>query len=263
MVNNKKFLLATAVLVLALSTLACGINSIAPTPTYPPTHVPPTLAPLPTAEPTLAPIFNSMDGLAGAWLDPDTTGTISTIIAVGDGYAVESVVNSERGGVNELTETNWSNGVLTWTYCVQDGACVTTKTISLNGDNLDTSWSNDQENSGYTTLVRTSSVPTTNTSDNPNENMIGRWLDPDTTGTVTTIFALDGGLAVDSVINPSRGGNELTTQDWQNGVLTWTYCIPDGNCITSVTVSISGDLLTTTWTDDRGYSGTTIMQRVP
>jgi len=63
------------------------------------------------------------------------------------------------------------------------------------------------------------------------------------------------------VINPERGGNELTKTNWSNGVLTWTYC--PGNCITSVTTGLRGDLLDTTWTDDRGYSGTTTFQRQP
>lgn len=94
-------------------------------------------------------------------------------------------------------------------------------------------------------------------------SMAGKWLDPDTSGTVTTITAQNGGYAVVSVINPERGGNELTKTTWSNGVLTWTYCIPGGNCITSVTVSVQAGSLDTTWTDDRGYSGTTTFQRQP
>jgi hypothetical protein len=93
------------------------------------------------------------------------------------------------------------------------------------------------------------------------KSMAGKWLDPDTSGTITTIVAQNGGFAVTSVSNPTRGGNELTETSWSNGVLTWTYCIPNGNCITSVTVSLNGDKLDTTWTDDRGYSGTTVFER--
>jgi hypothetical protein len=95
--------------------------------------------------------------------------------------------------------------------------------------------------------------------------MAGKWLDPDTSGTITTIAAQSGGYAVVSVINPDpdRGTNELTKSSWSNGVLTWTYCIPGGNCITSVTVSVNATSLDTTWTDDRGYSGTTTFQRQP
>jgi hypothetical protein len=93
--------------------------------------------------------------------------------------------------------------------------------------------------------------------------LAGRWNDPDTTGTVTTIVWQNGQYVVQSVINPSRGGNEVTESSWANGVLTWTYCVPNGNCITSKTVSVSGDSLDTTWEDDRGYSGTTTFERVP
>jgi len=93
--------------------------------------------------------------------------------------------------------------------------------------------------------------------------MAGKWLDPDTSGTITTIEAQGGGFAVVSVINPDRGGNELTQTNWSNGVLTWTYCIPNGNCITSVTTGLRGDLLDTTWTSDNGGSGTTTFERQP
>jgi hypothetical protein len=92
--------------------------------------------------------------------------------------------------------------------------------------------------------------------------MAGRWIDPGTMGTITTIIAQDGGFAVKSVINPARGGNELTATDWSNGVLTWTYCIPNANCITNVTVSLDGNNLNTTWTDDGGNSGQTTFLRL-
>jgi len=258
MKNQPKVWLIVAAAALALSGLACGINTVKPTPT----QVPP-IQILPATPPpaTIAPV-NDMSGLVGSWLDPDTTGAVTTIVAQGGGYAVESVINPERGG-NELTASNWSGGVLTWTYCVPDRACVTSETISLDGDNLNTRWTNDQGGSGNTTLTRT--IPL---SGNPQGNlgsyqdMIGSWLDPDTTGTVTKIFGLEGGLAVESVINPERGGNELTTQNWDGNVLTWTYCVPNGNCITSQTVSVNGDLLETTWYDDQGRSGSTTFERV-
>jgi hypothetical protein len=93
-------------------------------------------------------------------------------------------------------------------------------------------------------------------------SMAGRWIDPGTMGTITTIIAQDGGFAVESVINPSRGGNELTATKWSNGVLTWTYCIPSANCITNVTVSLEGNNLNTSWTDDSGNSGQTTFLRL-
>jgi hypothetical protein len=94
--------------------------------------------------------------------------------------------------------------------------------------------------------------------------MAGRWADPDTGGpTVTTIEWMVDSYIVTSVISPDRGGNEVTTWDWSNGVLTWTYCIPNGNCITSETTSVSGDSLYTNWSDDTGNSGQTTFYRVP
>jgi hypothetical protein len=96
----------------------------------------------------------------------------------------------------------------------------------------------------------------------PVQSMAGRWIDPGTMGTITTIMAQEGGFAVKSVINPTRGGNELTATNWSNGVLTWTYCIPNANCITNVTVSLDGNSLYTTWTDDSGNSGQTTFLRL-
>jgi hypothetical protein len=93
--------------------------------------------------------------------------------------------------------------------------------------------------------------------------LAGRWNDPQTQGTITTIIWTNGQYMVQSVINPSRGGNEVTKFSWSNNVLTWTYCVPDGNCITSVTVSVNGDSLDTVWTDDQGNSGQTTFNRVP
>ena len=111
-------------------------------------------------------------------------------------------------------------------------------------------------------------VPTSTAQPQPpatGSSMAGKWLDPDTSGTITTIVAQNSGYAVVSVINPGpdRGTNELTKTSWSNGVLTWTYCISGGNCITSVTVSVNSSTLDTTWTDDRGNSGTTAFQRQP
>ena len=100
-------------------------------------------------------------------------------------------------------------------------------------------------------------VPTPTAAPQPpaGASMAGKWLDPDTSGTITTIAAKSGGFEAVSVINPERGKNELPNLPWSNGVLTWTYCIPGGNCITSVTVSVNDSSLETTWTDDRGLLG--------
>ncbi len=69
--HNKKILYAFFVILLAGIILACGTTT-------------------PKAS------------MAGKWLDPDTSGTITTIEANGSGFAVGSVTNSDRG-VNQLT----------------------------------------------------------------------------------------------------------------------------------------------------------------
>lgn len=205
-----------------------------------------------------------MAGLAGSWLDPDT-GTVTTIVAQGDGYAVESVINPNRGG-NELTSTQWGDGILSWTYCVPGGACVTAETISVSGDSLYTNWSNDQGYSGSTTMQRVTSAPVgpATSGQEPSPSMAGKWQDPDAIGTDTTIAWQNGQYVVVSIINSSRGVNELTWSKYKNGVLSWEYC-PEGlHCITSSSISVTSDSLTANWYwTDGGNSGTTVYQRVP
>ncbi len=119
------------------------------------------------------------------------------------------------------------------------------------------------------TVPPATSAPVPANNQEPMPGLAGRWNDPDTitdttpTPTVTTIAWENGQYVVTSVINPSRGGNEVTNSSWSNGVLTWTYCVPNGYCITSVTVSLNGDKLDTTYTDDQGNSGTTTFERAP
>jgi hypothetical protein len=107
--HNKKLLYTFFVVLLAAVILACGTTT------------------------------TSAASMAGKWLDPDTSGTITTIAKQGSGYTVVSVMNPDRG-VNELTETNWSNGVLTWTYCPQDMHCIASKTVSVSSDTLTAEW---------------------------------------------------------------------------------------------------------------------------
>ncbi len=95
-------------------------------------------------------------------------------------------------------------------------------------------------------------------------SMAGRWLDPDTSGTITTIEARGDGFAVVSVMNPERGINELTDSSWDNGVLTWTYCPEGMHCIVSKTVSVTDKILTADWSwADGGNGGTTKFERQP
>jgi len=260
---NKKVWIAFTAFVLALVLIACSCNSIIPTAILPTATLPPPPTPVPftpvppTAmpSPTVAPL--PMAGLAGSWLDPDTTGTVTTIIALDGGYAADTVTNPNRGG-NELTETNWANGVLTWTYCVSGGACVTTQTVSISGDSLDTTWSNDQGLSGSTTLQR---VTSTTGGQEPIPGLAGYWLDTDTQ-VVHTIEWQNGQYVVISAIDATEGSYPITDQSWSNNTLTWTYKRPStGTSVTFVTVSVSGDILHTTWTNSLGDSGTWDLQR--
>ena len=96
-------------------------------------------------------------------------------------------------------------------------------------------------------------------------SMAGKWLDPDTSGTITTIEKQGSGYAVVSIMNPDRGVNELTETNWANGVLTWTYCPEEMHCIASKSVSVTADTLTAQWwwVDDTSTGGTTNFSRQP
>lgn len=96
----------------------------------------------------------SKASMAGQWLDPDTEGTVTTIEAQGDGFAVVSVMNPDRG-VNELMETSWDNGVLSWTYCPDGMHCIVSKTKSVSAKYLTADWSwADGGNGGTTRFER-------------------------------------------------------------------------------------------------------------
>jgi hypothetical protein len=92
--------------------------------------------------------------MEGKWLDPDTSGTYHVIVWKNNGYEVTQSTNPERGG-NELTSSTWNGTTLTWVYCVSgESPCITTETISVNGDELYTKWSSSNGGSGYTTMTR-------------------------------------------------------------------------------------------------------------
>jgi hypothetical protein len=136
MTTTRKFWLVLIAAILGMVVIACSCSSLTPKPTA---------APASSSE--------AIPGLAGKWLDPDTSGTYHVIEWKNNQYVVTETMNPNRGG-NEVTSSTWANGVLTWTYCVPNGACVTTKTVSVDGDNLNTTWTNDQGLSGTTILTR-------------------------------------------------------------------------------------------------------------
>lgn len=145
---RKKFWMVVVGSIAGLVIIACSCSNLIPTATprvatQPPVNVQPS-----GGEP--------MPGLVGAWIDPDSSGggTVSTIVWDGSEYKVVSVINTNRGP-NELTQTSWSNGVLTWEYCPQDMHCITQSTQSVNGDTLTVSWAwSDGGNSGTSDLQR-------------------------------------------------------------------------------------------------------------
>ncbi|MGB8213514.1 MAG: hypothetical protein WCE68_08135 [Anaerolineales bacterium] len=98
----------------------------------------------------------TMPGLAGKWIDPDSSGggTVSTIAWQNGTYVVTSVINTHRGP-NEVTKSSWSNNVLTWEYCPAGMHCITQNTVSLDGDKLTVNWAwSDGGNSGQSVLNR-------------------------------------------------------------------------------------------------------------
>jgi hypothetical protein len=168
---RRKFWLVLLGAVAGMVIIACSCSSFMPKPT--PTAAPvvteppvateaPTATETPTA--TEAPMATApatsqeaMPGLAGKWIDPDSTNgdTISTIEWANGGYVVTSVINVNRGG-DELKTSSWENGVLTWVYCpanMQD--CIKQTTVSLNGDTLTVDWVwSSGNNSGTSDLQR-------------------------------------------------------------------------------------------------------------
>ena len=110
---------------------------------------------------------SSSEGLAGMWLDSETN-DLHTIEQNGDGYRVSSVIEQcAEGAVPEKMEmksSEWENGVLSWSYFVPStGYSVFFKTLSLDGDNLETEWVNRDSTgvtrSGKETLTRFVGLP--------------------------------------------------------------------------------------------------------
>lgn len=109
----------------------------------------------------------SSEGLAGVWLDSETN-DLHAIERNGDGFRVSSVIEQcAEGAVPEKMEmksSEWENGVLSWSYFVPStGYSVFFKTVSLDGDNLETEWVNRDSagvtRSGKETLTRFVGLP--------------------------------------------------------------------------------------------------------
>ena len=213
-----------------------------------------------------------MPELEGSWLDTDTD-VVHTIEWQNGEYVVTSAIDPEEGSY-PVTYQSWSNNTLTWTYYrVSTDVSVTFETVSVNGDILSTNWTNSSGDSGTWDLERVSSPdPQTSSSSYGDQGtgqeaipgLAGNWLDPDTTGTITTIVWENGEYKITTISNPSRGVNELSWYTWENNVLSWEYCPENMHCITSQLVGVNGDSMTADWWwSDGGNGATTTYQRVP
>ena len=148
--TRKKFWLVLIGVILGMVIIACSCSAL--NPILQPTSKP--AQPVKTVQSSGS--QEAMPGLAGSWIDPDSSGggTVSTIEWLNGEYVVTSVVNTGRGP-NEVTNSSWSNGVLTWEYCPEGMHCITQSTVSLNGDVLTVDWSwSDGGNSGTSLLQR-------------------------------------------------------------------------------------------------------------
>ncbi len=129
---TKKLLLTVFCAVLVFAIIACSCSSLIPTGGGSTTE--------------------AIPGLAGKWQDPETK-DVHTIVWQNNGYVVTSTISPD--GTNyPVTSQSWSNNVLTWTYSVPGGAKVSFTVVSVSGDSLSTTWSNDQNSSGTETLSR-------------------------------------------------------------------------------------------------------------
>ena len=98
----------------------------------------------------------SIPGLAGSWLDSDTS-VVHTIEWQKDKYVVISAIDAQEGSY-PITDQSWLNDTLTWTYKrPSTGTSVTFEVVSVTGDSLNTNWTNDIGESGTWTLERVSS----------------------------------------------------------------------------------------------------------
>ena len=91
--------------------------------------------------------------MAGFWADPDEN--VTTIKSQADGFvAVTTYYLVASYSQNSLVSSSWENGVLTWKYCPPSKSCLTVKTVSFNGNNMDVTWTNAEGKTGTMTLKR-------------------------------------------------------------------------------------------------------------
>ena len=135
---SKKVLITVLIFVFAMAVIACSCSSI-----------------IPLVLTTPASGTEAVPGLAGTWLDPDTSDQI-VIAWQSNTYSVTSV--TWQGDSYSISSQAWDGKSLTWTYYDTDlGLTVTYSTSSLSGNNLNAVWSYSDGTSGPVTLTRSNS----------------------------------------------------------------------------------------------------------
>ena len=158
---NKKVLLTMAAFMLVLMIIACSCGSLG---TATPTGSVATAVPVNDAATSIpsngAAATEAIPGLAGKWLDPQTH-FVHTIVWQNDSYLVSSVVGPD-GSDHIISGQVYRIGSVSWNYhsgTEGNGPDIYFTTVSVSGDNLDTTWSSTDGSSGTRTLVRVQGNP--------------------------------------------------------------------------------------------------------
>jgi hypothetical protein len=105
-------------------------------------------------------------------------------------------------------------------------------------------------------------TPTPTVPVNPMPALEGYWLDTETND-VHVIEWQNNQYVVTAVNDHEYGSFAVTSQSWNGSALTWTYKVSyNETSVTFTTVSVSGDSLSTNWSNSEGDSGTETLQRV-
>jgi len=112
------------------------------------------------------------------------------------------------------------------------------------------------------TLILMLAVACSSGGSSSSSSMLGYWADDK--NLATTVEMQNGIITAVSVydLNQPQGKNLVVDSTFSYGALIWRWCLPDQSCTTYKTVSLSGDSLTVTWTDDKGQTGQMTLKRV-
>jgi hypothetical protein len=104
-----------------------------------------------------------------------------------------------------------------------------------------------------------------NTSSDAAHGMAGKWGETIFNNIHTIVWQNDSYVVVSIIHKPDGASYPITSQSWSNGVLTWTYSVPEGwqDTITSVSLTPDHNILSVAWSNTEGNAGTFILQRVP